>query len=391
VGPARCALEALNERPLVDLDLTSEQELLRDTVRGVCSRYAPLASVRALEDDPVGYSPEFWGQLGQLGLIGMIMPEAYGGSEMSMFDAALVYSELGRALAPSPHFASSIVCATAIALAGTAEQKQQWLVPMSAGEAIIVPAWLEPGGGFGPKGITLQAQASDGGWRLTGTKRHVPYASAATRLLVLANSPAGILLALVDPAAEGVTLSQQMTVASDTQYRVEFAGVEVAPDAVLGSVGSGWDIWDEVMHDAIILAAAQATGGARLALEITVQYSKDRQQFDKPLGAFQALAHYLADGVAAVDGAETLVWEAAWARSTGRSIDRLAPMAKLFACRTFRDVTAVGQQIFGGVGFTVDYDIQLYFRRAKQLEMSWWDTRYLEDLVATDILDRIGA
>ena len=122
-----------------------------------------------------------------------------------------------------------------------------------------------------------------------------------------------------------------------------------------------------------------------------MQYAKDREQFDKPLGAFQAIAHYLADAVTVVDGAETLVYEAAWARAEGRAIDRLAPMAKLFACRTYRDVTATAQQIFGGVGFTVEYDIQLYFRRAKQLQLSWWDDRYLEELIAADVLDTARA
>ena len=156
----------------------------------------------------------------------------------------------------------------------------------------------------------------------------------------------------------------------------------------MGAPGSGWHTWNDVMHDGIILLAAQAVGGARYALEITVQYAKDRFQFDKPLGAFQAIAHYLADAVSTVDGAETLVWEAAWARTEGRSVARLAPMAKLFACQTFRDVTAMAQQVFGGVGFTLDYDIQLYFRRAKQLQISWWDARYLEELVAADVLDR---
>ena len=128
--------------------------------------------------------------------------------------------------------------------------------------------------------------------------------------------------------------------------------------------------------------------GPSQALDITVQYAKDREQFDKPLGAFQAIAHYLADAVTAVDGGTTLVHEAAWARAEGRPVDTLAPMAKLFACRTYRDVTAMAQQVFGGIGFTVDFDIQLYFRRAKQLQVSWWDTRYLEELVASAVLDR---
>ena len=137
-----------------------------------------------------------------------------------------------------------------------------------------------------------------------------------------------------------------------------------------------------VLEPALVLLAAQAVGGARYALEITTQYAKDRQQFDKPLGAFQALAHYLADAVTNLDGAEQLVHEAAWAGATGRSLESLAPMAKLFACSTFRDITAMAQQIFGGIGFTLDFDIQLYFRRAKQQQLMWANDRTLEDAVA---------
>jgi alkylation response protein AidB-like acyl-CoA dehydrogenase len=184
-----------------------------------------------------------------------------------------------------------------------------------------------------------------------------------------------------------VTLTQQHTVSSDTQYRVDFDGVHVERDALVGTPGYAWPVWDETMHDGIILLAAQAVGGAQYAHAIATQYAKDRFQFDKPLGAFQSLAHYLSDGITAVDGAETLVWEAGWSHSVGRDVRTLAPMAKLFACQAFRDVTATAQQIFGGVGFTLEYDIQLYFRRAKQLQISWWNDRYLEELVATRVLD----
>ena len=129
------------------------------------------------------------------------------------------------------------------------------------------------------------------------------------------------------------------------------------------------------------------SGGARYALEITTQYAKDRHQFDKPLGAFQALAHYLADAVTNLDGAEQFVHEAAWAGANGRPLTSLAPMAKLFACSTFRDITAMAQQIFGGIGFTLDFDIQLYFRRAKQQQLMWANDRALEDAVAAALLD----
>jgi alkylation response protein AidB-like acyl-CoA dehydrogenase len=351
----------------VDLELTEEQQLLRETVRGLCARHAGLDVVRQLENDPVGYPEKFWLQLGEAGLLDT--------SELSTLDAVVMYQELGRALAPSPHFVSAVMSAGVLRRTGS-----KWLPRVTSGEVIITPAWLEPEGGFGEAGVQTQV---DSGGRVTGTKRHVQFAKAADRLLVLGRGEDGsVVYVLVDPSDPGVTLTQQHTIASDTQYRVDFDG---AAGERLGH--AGWQVWDEVMCDGIILLAAQASGGARYALDITVQYAKDRQQFEKPLGAFQAIAHYLSDAVTTVDGAETLVYEAAWARDTGKSIARLAPMAKLFACQTFRDVTAMAQQVFGGVGFTVEYDIQLYFRRAKQLQISWWNDRYLEELIAADVLD----
>ncbi len=375
---------------MLDLRFSAEQEMLRETVRGVCATTSPLAVVRQLEDDPIGYSPELWKQLAHLDLIGLQLPEEYGGSAMSALESVVLYEEFGRSLAPSPHFVSSILSGGALARAGSEEQKQEWLPRVVSGEAVLTPAWLEPENGFGPKGVQVRAVPDGDGFLISGTKRHVAFAKAATALVVLARTgdgPADVDLFLVDPTASGVTLTQQMSIAADTQYRVALDGVRVTPADRVGAAGTGWATWDAVMHDGIILAAAQAVGGAQYAMEITVQYAKDRQQFDKPLGAFQALAHYLADGATTVDGAEVLVHEAAWARSEGRTVAKLAPMAKLYACQTFRDVTAVAQQIFGGIGFTVEFDIQLYFRRAKQLQISWWDTRYLEELVAASVLD----
>ncbi len=371
----------------MDLEFTEEQQMLRDTVRGVCERHCPIEVVRAMEDDPVGYPEQLWKQLAELGLLGITLPEEFGGAGLTALDAAIVYEEFGRVLAPTPHFASSVMSAGVLLLAGSDEQKQTWLPKIASGEAIVVPAWLEPEGGFGPAGITLRAESDGNDVRLSGVKRHVPFASSADRLLVLARSAEGIALYLLDPKGPGVTLSQQMSLAADTQYKVELDGARVSAADRIGEPGSGWETWHTAMLDGIILLAAQATGGVQRALEITVQYASEREQFGKPLGAFQAIAHYLADAATTVDGSTTLVWEAAWARSQGRSVARLAPMAKLFACRTFRDVTAMCEQVHGGYGFTIDYDIQLYFRRAKQLQMTWWDSRYLEDLIAADVLD----
>ena len=374
----------------MDLDLNEEQEMLREMVRGVCSSYANLETVRELEDDPVGFPAELWKQMAELDLIGLMLPTAYGGSEMSALEGAVVYMELGRALAPSPHFVSAVMAAGVLLRAGSDEQKQAWLARIGSGDAIVTTAWLEPGNGFGARGVETRATADGDGYVLDGVKWHVPFAQASTAIVVLARTGTGdadVDLFLVDTAAAGVTMEQQLTLGSDTQFAVTLAGVRVPASARIGGAQSGWATWNDAMLDGIIMLAAQAVGGAKYALEITVQYAKDREQFDKPLGAFQAIAHYLADAVTVVDGAEMLVYEAAWARANGQPVDRLAPMAKLFACKTYRDVTAMAQQVFGGVGFTVEYDIQLYFRRAKQLQISWFDDRALEEMVASAIFD----
>jgi alkylation response protein AidB-like acyl-CoA dehydrogenase len=374
----------------MDLDFTDEQEMLRETVRGVCEKHASLTVVRDVEDDPIGYPESFWTQLADLGLVGLTIPEADGGSGMSMLDAAVVYEEFGRALAPSPHFVSSVLCGGVLERAATSEQRQEWLPKIASGAAILAPAWLEPNGTFAPRGVQLHAVADGDAFVLTGTKRHVRFARAADALVVLARTGPGatdIDLFIVPRDTSGIALTQQMSVASDTQYRVDFDHVRVPAAARIGPVGSGWSSWTATMQDGIVLLGAYAMGGASYALDITVQYAKDRHQFDKPLGAFQALAHYLADAKATVDGGRTLVWKAAWARDNDRPTERLAPMAKLFATQTFRDVTAMAQQIFGGVGFTVEYDIQLYFRRAKALQLDWYDTRALEEMVAATVLD----
>ena len=374
----------------MDLDFTEEQEMLREMVRGMCAEYASLEVVRKMEDDPVGYTPGFWKQLGELGLLGLTLPEKYGGADQSALEAAVVYEELGRSLSPSPHFVSSVLGGGVLTLAGSDEQKDAWLPKIVSGEAILTPAWLEPKHGYGPAGVQMKAVAEGDHYRLNGTKLHVPFASSATRLLLLARTGEGekdIDLLLVDPRSQGVELTQQLSLASDTQYQLDFKDVRVPSASRIGAARSGWTHWNTVMHDGIILLAAQAIGGAERALEMTVQFSKERKQFDKPLGAFQALSHYMADAATEVDGGRILVYEAAWARARGKPIERLAPMAKLFACDTFRKLTAMAEQVHGGVGFTIEYDIQLYFRRAKQLQMTWWDTRYLEELVASSVLD----
>lgn len=378
---------------MLDLDFTAEQDMLRDMVRGLCAQHCGTEEVRRLEDDPHGVATDLWAQLGELGLTGLLLPEEVGGSGSGMIDAVVVAEELGRALAPVPYLESAVLSAGAILAAGSDEQRGH-LAGLADGSVVMTPAWLEPGNSSGPTGVQVRAEERGDHLVISGTKLHVRFAAAAQRLVVLArtgDAPEDVDLFLVDPSAEGVTLQQRTSISSDTQYRADLDEVRVTSQDRIGPAGSGWATWSRAMEDAMVLAAAMANGGCDRALELTTQYAKDREQFGKPLGAFQAISHYLADARTVADGSKLLTYEAAWARSAGRSVAKLAPMAKLFAGNSFRDATAMAQQVFGGVGFTLEYDIQLYFRRAKQLQLSFNDTRRCEDLVAAAVLDADAA
>src|SRR5690349_2873035 len=190
--------------------------MLREMVRGVCSSNASLETLRALEDDPVGYSPELWKQMAELDLIGLMLPSDYGGSDMTALEGAVVYMELGRALAQTPHFVSAVMSAGALLRAGSEEQKREWIPRIASGDAIVTTAWLEPVGGFGPRSVQAKATSDGDGFRLDGVKWHVPFASAATAVLVLARTGEGdadVDLFLVDAAA--LPMTQQLTIGSD--------------------------------------------------------------------------------------------------------------------------------------------------------------------------------
>jgi alkylation response protein AidB-like acyl-CoA dehydrogenase len=374
----------------MNLDFSDEQQALRDLVRSVCSEHATVEVVRAMEDDPRGMHEALWKKLGETGVLGMLVPEMHGGAGQGLLEAVIAFEELGRALAPTPAFVSSVLCASVLSAAGDEAQRRAWLPRIASGDSVITPAWLEPQRGFGANGVQLRARREGASWVLDGEKRGVAFAAIAARLLVLArtgDAPSELTLFLVEPGGSGVTAKQVRSLASDTQYELAFDGVRVADAARVGGVNAGFAAWERAMRDAIVVLAAFANGACQRALDITVQYAKDRKQFDKPIGAFQAISHYLADAATALDGSKYLTYEAAAARDAGADTARLAPMAKLFACDTFRDVTATCQQIWGGVGFTIEYDIQLFFRRAKQLQLSWYDPSHLEELIARAVLD----
>ena len=358
----------------MDLAFTEEQEMLRQTVRELCAKHSSPDTVRALENDDRGYSTSFYEQLARTDLLGLTIPEEFGGAGQSALENVVVYEELGRALAASPHLGSAVIAAGVLLAAGSDEQKKELLPKIVSGEATFSPAWLEAGASCGSESVSTIAKND----RISGEKVLVPFANTVDRLLVTAKDGEKVGLFLVEP--KDVSLTKVSTIALDAEYSVT---LENAPAEKVGD----WDAWEDASKDALIALAGYATGGAERALELSLEYANEREQFGRKIGSFQGIAHPLADIATEIQGGRVLSYEAAWTRAHNKPLGPLAAMAKMYTADVFKRATKLGQQVYGGIGFTLEIDMQLYFRRAKQLELQWWEPRYLERVIAAAELD----
>lgn len=374
----------------MNLDYSDEQRALSEALRRLLTNECPPKVVRQMESDALGYPRALWSQLTEMGLAGLTVPEEFGGLAQGALDTALVYEEFGRALCPSPHFISSIVAASIVNGGGTLSQKREWLPAIADGSKLLTLALLEPGNDYNPVGIQLRATRDAKEYRVTGTKYCVPFATAADGILTVVRvGPAeqDIDILFVDPRAPGLSIVSTPTLGSDAQHQLRFEDVVVPESARIGAHAAGWSHWTSALTDGMIAAAAWAVGCADRAHEMATHYAKERVQFGRPIGSFQGISHPLATVAMEIAGARPLVHQAAWARAQGQPAIVLAAMAKLHADFVNRHATAVGHQTLGGIGFTLDIDMQLYFRRAKQAQLSWGDPRYLENLIATSVLE----
>ncbi|HEY8491270.1 MAG TPA: acyl-CoA dehydrogenase family protein [Dehalococcoidia bacterium] len=373
----------------MDLGLTEEQEMLKNFARDFLEKECPESLVRAMEEDERGYSPELWQKMAQQGWQGLVIPEQYGGTGMGFLDLVVLLEEFGRALVPGPFLPTVVYGALPILAFGTEAQKQEYLPKIAAGELIVTLALTEPSARWDAEGVQLQAKREGDGFVLSGTKLFVEDAHVADLLLVAARTSTGakpedgVTVFLVDAKAPGVKAETLKTIASDKQCEVTFENVQVPASAVLGQVDQGWEVIRYIARHATVAECAYLVGLAQMDFEISVNYAKERVQFGRPIGSFQAIQHKAADMVTDVDGSRFIMYRAAWAVAEDEpDADTYVHMAKAWVSEASRRVVAHGQQIHGGIGFTKDYKIQLYFRRQKKAELMWGDADFHREAVA---------
>lgn len=372
----------------MNLEFDEGQEMLRTAAREFLRTECPTRLVRDVEASADGFSPDLWRKMADLGWLALPLPEEYGGGGGSYLDAIALIDELGRSMAPEPYIASVISVGLAIGAHGTDEQKQAYLPRIGTGETIAAFALTEEEGSYRPGSIRLSAQRAGDGFELNGTKLFVQEGAIADLLLVVARTEdsadpeAGLSLLLVDATAAGIRREALPTFGEDRQAEVTFSGVKVPTDALLGPVNGGWPLVREILNQTTVAQCMQVVGMAQVAFDMTLNYAKERVQFGQAIGSFQAIQHKCANLVIDVDGARFITYQAAWKISEGLDADVDVSTAKAWVNEACRRVAADAHQIHGGIGFTQEYDLQLYTRRIKGAEARLGDTEYHREKVA---------
>jgi len=359
------------------------QKAARDFLANECSKQF----VRQMELDEKGYSPELWGKIAELGWLGLPFPESYDGGGGSLLDLVILLEEMGRAILPSPYLPSVVMSGLTILSAGSDDQKQRYLPAISRGE-IFTFALTESDGGYDPASIKTMAAQGKGEYVISGAKLFVPYAHVADHMLCLARTSAGpspedgLSLFVVDAGSPGVSSAVLSTIASDKQCEVVLDGAMVHAGNVLGQPGGAWPIVEKTLQWAAIAKCAEMVGAAQQVLEMSVAYAKERVQFDRPIGTFQAVQHHCANMLLDVDGMRYLTYEAAWLLSSGLPAVKEVAMAKTWVSEAIGRVVRLGHQIHGGVGYTIDHDLQLYYRRGKAAQALFGDASFHREVIA---------
>jgi alkylation response protein AidB-like acyl-CoA dehydrogenase len=360
----------------MDLSFDDEQELFKRSARKFLETYCDKSVVSELEASESGFSPVLWKGMAELGWMGVPVPSEYGGLGSSLLELAVLFEEVGRAAMSGP-LLGTVMGTLCVLESGAAEHKSNLLPKIAQGELVLAPAIAEPEVNYDVRMISTQARQEDDRYIIDGTKRFVPYATVSDHLLVAARTSgipgdeAGVTVFLVDRETPRIRFSSLKTIAPDKQFDVHFDAVSVDCASVLGEVGRGCRLLRSVQKTAAALQCAEMVGGAQKQLEMTAEYSKLRHQFDRPIGSFQAVQHRVADMFIDVNGARLTVYKALWCLSQGMEADWEVSVAKYFTNKASQRVAFSAQQLHGGVGVSVEYDLHFYYRRAKAFELSF--------------------
>ena len=375
----------------MDFDFNDEQKMLQKGARDFFEKEVPKSLVKKMVEDDNGNPPELWKKMAQLGWLGLIYPEQYGGSGGNIIDLVALEEEMGRACLPGAFFSTVLIGGLFILNAGSEAQKRDLLTKVGKGELILTLALTETSASYAASGVETTAVSDKDDYIISGTKLFIPDAHIADYIICIARTKKGtkpedgISAFLVDRKSAGITCTLLKSIAGDKLCEVVFNNVKVSKKNIIGKLDQAWAPVELTLQQVTLAKCAEMVGGAQRALEMAADHAKKRVQFDRPIGTFQSIQHLIANSMMDVDASRFLTYEAAWRFSEGLPCAKEIAMAKGWTSEAYQRTTATGEQVLGGIGYTTDGDMQLYYKRAKAAELTLGDGKFQREALAKEL------
>ncbi len=371
----------------MNYDLNEEQEMLKDSARKFLADSCNGDFIKEMKADPKGYTEEMWGKMAELGWMSILIPEEYEGLGGSFLDMTVLVRELGYSCLPGPFFSTAVVGTIILKELGTEAQKKELLPKVAWGNHKLALAFVEEEGINDARGIHLTAIKEGGEYLLNGTKIFAQDANVADTIIVVARKPGsvgenGINILLVDAKVAGLTINPLHATSGLKFNEVVFDNVRVPEANLMGNPDQAWPAFSDIMLKCAVLRAAEMSGGAEKVLQFSANYAKERVQFGKPIGAFQAVAHHCANIWTESDTLNLLMYQAAWRISEGLDYKREAAICKGYGSDAYRRLLKLAAQVLGGTGFCEEHDFHLYCERGKVAELDFGDGDFHRELWA---------
>lgn len=372
----------------MNLSLSEEQEMLKKAACDFLSEKCPKSFVKQMEQDEKGYSPELWEEMANLGWLGLAFPQKYSGGGMSFLDLSVLLEKMGYACLPAPFLTTVVLGGLPIMDTGTEKQKEQYLPKIAGGKLISGLALIEPSLGYEPGAIAVEATRDGDYYVISGTKLFVSYASCCDYLLCVTRTSKqeeGITIFIVDAKSPGIKCTVLDTMAHDKLCEVVFDHIRVPKEAILGQLDQGWPEVRKIVERGDVAKCCELVGNFQWTLEDTIVYAKERKQFGRPIGSFQALQHYCADMCTYVEAAKLSAYQAAWMINEGLPCTKEIAVTKLWISEVSPRIFNLAHQIHGAMGLTIEHDLHFYTTRAKPVEFSYGGDNYYQEAIAKEM------
>ncbi|MCF8130707.1 MAG: acyl-CoA/acyl-ACP dehydrogenase [Deltaproteobacteria bacterium] len=375
----------------MDFHFTEEQKILQKSARDFLQSECPSSFVLEMEADETGYTKDLWKKMAELGWMALIIPEAYEGVGAGLPDLVVMMEEMGRFCLPGPFF-STIMGAMSLMEGGSEAQQKKFLPRIGSGDLILSMALSETGNRrYDPYLVEVEAKPASHGFSINGTKLFVPDAHVADYLVCSARTSGhpgdkeGISLFIVDRKSDGIGLTPLSTIAGDKQFEVDLKNVAVSKEQLLGPKDQGGTILEQVLQKGAVCKSAEMIGGAQKVLDMATAYAKEREQFGRPIGSFQAVQHHCSNMLMDIEGSRYMTYKAAWLLEQGIPCAKQVSAAKAWTSEAYKRVAGLGHQILGATGYIIEHDMPLYSRRAKIAELALGDAGFHREVVAREL------